>query len=95
VLCPGCYERFMGKASTRAVASLVLSVAGISCTCLPLGVAGMVLGMQELDAIKRGESPEAGKSIAQGGLWIGVVNTALLALVVLGAAAYFFLERRH
>lgn len=85
VLCPTCHGRFMGKASTRAVLSLVLGIIGFNCLFLP-GVVGLVLAIQELGAIDRGEAPEAGRSIATGGKVIGFINLGILVLG-LGAAA--------
>ena len=86
VLCTACHERYAGKASGRAIASLVLGIIGINCGLLP-GLIGLVLAYQELAAIERGESPEAGRSIAVGGKIIGFINLGLLVLAVGIAAA--------
>ncbi len=92
VLCTECHERMGvgGKASRRAVTSLVLGILGLNCGLVP-GVFGLWLAHQELAAIARGEAPVAGRNLARGGQILGYVNLVILvlglaALVVFGAA---------
>lgn len=75
-------------ASGLAIATLVLGIG--AWTILPIlgAVAGAILGWVELNNIKRGESPAAGKTITQIGFWLSVAN---LALSVLGTCAAFAL----
>ncbi len=64
-------------ASQRAIIALSLALAGLFCcgpfTALPAAVVGWI----ELDAINKGQSPPAGKWMAQVGLWGGIVFTIL------------------
>ena len=67
-------------ASGRAIASMVLSLVSIV-SCGPfLSIPGLILGKQELDAIRRGESPIAGEGFAKVGYYAGIVITALSCL---------------
>src|SRR5699024_5280834 len=66
-----------GEPSQLAWAVLVMGIA--SWVILPLigSVIGAILGKMELDKIKKGESPQAGKTITQVGFWLSVVNLVL------------------
>jgi hypothetical protein len=86
--CASCYEReFGGKASSRAVTSLVLALVGLNCLW-PLGIAAIVMGNQEITAIDRGESPPKGRSLAKGAVIIGWVDVGLTALAVVGGIIF-------
>lgn len=65
-----------GGASTRATVSLVLAIASLFC-CAATSIPAMIVGWMEVAAIKRGEAPQAGMTMAQIGLWGGVVMTIL------------------
>lgn len=68
------------SASGKAITAMVLSLVSIV-TCGPfLSIPGLILGKQEIDAIRRGESPVAGEGFAKVGYWVGVVVTALSCL---------------
>ena len=60
-------------ASTRAVASLVLGVLGTALACVfsPFAIA---LGWTELVDIRDGRAPAAGRSLAQVGMILGIVQ---------------------
>lgn len=84
-------------ASSQAVLALVLAIAGLFfCGCVT-AVPAIFVARAELQAIDAGQSSPAGRGIAQAAFWIGVVDTALVALVgiiygilvVLGLAAGF------
>ncbi len=97
VFCQNCFQRSGGggKASGRAVASLVLGILGIQCGLLP-GVVALFLAQQELAAIDRGESPAAGKGLAKGGLILGWISVGLLVAVILvaiGVAVFATIDR--
>lgn len=62
-----------GGASGRATASAILAVVGLLC-CGLAGIVGAVLGWLELQAIKEGKSPAAGQTMAQIGLWLGIIG---------------------
>lgn len=82
--CASCYEReFGGKASSRAVTSLVLALVGLNCLW-PLGIVSIIMAQQEIAAIDRGESPSKGRSLAKGATIIGWIDVGLTALAVVG-----------
>jgi hypothetical protein len=68
-------------ASGRAVASLGLSIGGLLLCCLLASVPGAILGWMEVNAIKEGRSSPKGMTMAQIGLWGGVIVTVLNLLV--------------
>ena len=67
-------------ASGRAIASLVLAIAGFLFCCFFLGVPGAILGWLEINAIKEGRSSPKGLVMAQIGLWGGIGVSVLSAL---------------
>lgn len=82
-------------ASTMAVASLVLGIVGLlgvasgCCCCLSHIVSlcapiAAILGYQERKAIQEGRSPQAGAGMAQAGMILGLVGTALMILYFIG-----------
>jgi len=57
--------------------ALGLAVLALLC-CGPLsGIPASIVGWLELDGIKKGQSPPAGKWMAQAGLWGGIASTVL------------------
>jgi hypothetical protein len=68
-------------ASQRAIIALVLAGLALFC-CGPLsGIPAAIVGWMELDAIKKGQSPAAGKWMAQVGLWGGIAFTILHIII--------------
>src|SRR5258708_881677 len=70
-------------ASTNAIIALV---AGIASYVFCWGIAGIIawiMGRGELKKIDRGESSEAGRSMAKIGMWLGIINVVLTIVVVL------------
>lgn len=66
-----------GGAGQKAVAALILAIVGLLC-CGPFtGIPAAIVGWLELDAIKSGKSPAAGKWMAQVGLWGGIAVTII------------------
>ena len=73
-----------GSASTNAIIALVAGiVAWIFCWGIG-GVVAWIMGKGELSKIDRGESPEAGRSLAKIGMWLGIVNVILSVLFIIG-----------
>lgn len=79
-------------ASGRAVSALILGIlsimANLACCCypfsfvsLPLGIASLVLGKQEMDAIRAGLAQRAGETFAKVGFYLGIAGTVLSALI--------------
>ncbi len=72
--------RGQGSASGRAITAMVLSLVSLV-SCGPfLSVPGLILGKQELDAIRRGEAPIAGEGFAKVGYYAGIIITLLSCL---------------
>ena len=64
-------------ASGRAIAALVLMLLSFF-TCGPLmSIPALILGKQEMDAIKLGQAPRAGETLAKIGFYGGIVVTVL------------------
>lgn len=66
-----------GGASQRAIAALVLTIAGLFCCGALTSIPAAIVGWMEMDAIKKGQSPPAGMWMAQIGLWGGIIVTIL------------------
>ena len=80
-----------GSASTNAIIALV---AGIASFVICWGIAGIVawiMGKGELNKIDRGESPEAGRSMAKIGMWLGIINVLLSILGIIIYALIFII----
>ncbi len=66
-----------GGASGRAIASLVLMILSFV-LCGPLmSIPAIILGKQEMDAIKMGQAPRAGDGLAKAGFYGGIVATVI------------------
>ena len=78
-----------GGASGRAIAALVLSIVALVLCCFgwPFGVAGIVLGKMEMNAIQEGRAPQSGETMAKVGFYLGIAATVISMLFV---ALYFF-----
>ena len=59
-------------ASQKAIAALILAIAGLIC-CGPFtGIPAAIVGWMEMGSIKEGRSPQSGMWMAQVGLWGGI-----------------------
>ncbi|MEP6947281.1 MAG: zinc ribbon domain-containing protein [Acidobacteriota bacterium] len=67
--------------SSRAIIALVLAILSLIC-CGPFsGIPAAIVGWMELGAINQGQSPPAGKWMAQVGLWGGIACTVLHIII--------------
>lgn len=67
--------------SQRAIIALVLAILALIC-CGPFsGIPAAIVGWMELGAINQGQSPPAGKWMAQAGLWGGIASTILHVVI--------------
>jgi len=66
-------------ASGRAIAALVLSIVALITCCfgLPFGIAGIVLGKMEMNAIQEGRAPQSGETMAKVGFYLGIAATVI------------------
>jgi hypothetical protein len=73
----GGYQQSEG-ASGRAIASLVLVLVAFFVGCGPfLSIPALILGKQEMDAIRLGQAPRAGELMAKFGFYGGIAVTLL------------------
>lgn len=64
-------------ASGRAIAALVLMILSFF-TCGPLmSIPAIILGKQEMDAIRTGQASRAGEGLAKAGFYGGIVSTVI------------------
>jgi len=68
--------------SSQATTALVVGIVSFVC-CNIAGPIAWWLGKKELDAIKAGQSPQAGQGLAMAGMILGIVATILMALGIL------------
>lgn len=71
------------KASTSAIWALVLGIASWVVCGILSAIPAWIIGKKELNAIAAGQSSQAGKSMAQVGMWLGIIQ------VILGILAIF------
>ena len=69
-----------GSASTNAIIALVAGILAYVFCPFILGIVAWIMGKGELGKIDRGESPEAGRTLAKIGMWLGIVNVILAIL---------------
>lgn len=74
-----------GGASSNAIVALVCGILSFIFCPVVLAIVAWIMGKKELAAIDRGESPEAGRTLAKIGMWLGIVN---IILSVLGIIIY-------
>ena len=75
-----------GSASSRAIWALILGIAAWVLGCgIFTGIPAWVMGKKEINEIEAGLAPQAGKTMAQIGMWLGIINVILsiLAIIVL------------
>ena len=76
------------QTSTRAIATLILGILSISCLGIFSAIPAIILGLQELKAIKTGAAPAAGDLIAKIGLVLGVIVVTLTVLIILAMLTF-------
>jgi len=72
-------------ASTMATVALVLGLASWVVGGLLTAIPGLIIGMMEMSAIDRGESPAAGRTFAQVGFWASLAHIIFSAFVLIVA----------
>jgi hypothetical protein len=66
-----------GSASSNAIIALVLGILSYIVCPVILAIGAWIMGNNELKAINSGKSPEAGRTLANIGKWLGIVNIIL------------------
>ncbi len=69
-----------GSASTNAIIALVAGILSYVMCPFILGIVAWIMGKGELGKIDRGESSEAGRTLAKIGMWLGIINVILSVL---------------
>lgn len=69
-----------GSAGTNAIIALVAGILSYVFCPFILGIVAWIMGKGELSKIDRGESSEAGRTLAKIGMWLGIVNVILSIL---------------
>ncbi|MDD5361519.1 MAG: DUF4190 domain-containing protein [Ignavibacteria bacterium] len=86
-----------GKASSNAIWALVLGILSWVLCGIFAAIPAWIIGKKEISAIEAGQSDPSGKTMAQIGMWLGIIQVILgilgiivviilLALGVLGSA---------
>lgn len=73
------------KTSTRAIWALILGIAAWVLGCgILTGIPAWIMGKKELNEIEAGLVSPSGKTMAQIGMWLGIINVivSILALIV-------------
>lgn len=73
-----------GKASSNAIWALVLGILSWVACGIFSAIPAWIIGKKEVNAINAGQSDPAGKTMAQVGMWLGIIQVILgiLALIV-------------
>ncbi len=79
-----------GSASSNAIIALVLGILSYIMCPVILAIGAWIMGNNELKAIDSGQSPEAGRSLANIGKWLGIVNIILSVIGLIIVAILFF-----
>ena len=77
-----------GAASTQALTALIVGILGIVSCCFLLSPVAWYIGSQEIRSIREGRSSAEGEVIANVGRLLGMVGTALLALLLIWIVAF-------
>ncbi|MBK8983311.1 MAG: DUF4190 domain-containing protein [Ignavibacteria bacterium] len=80
-----------GGASSNAIFALVLGILSYLLCGLFAAIPAWVLGKKELNEINAGRSPEAGKTLATIGMWLGIINVILSVIAIISIAFLFML----
>ena len=72
----------------KAIAALILGILSLICCGFFTGIPAIIIGKQEMNAIKQGRSNKEGFTLAQVGFILGIVGSALSCL---GALIYIIL----
>ncbi|HJY64355.1 MAG TPA: DUF4190 domain-containing protein [Ignavibacteria bacterium] len=70
-----------GSAGTNSIIALVAGILSWFFCPFILGIVAWIMGKGELGKIDRGESAEAGRTMAKIGMWLGIINVIVCVLV--------------
>jgi len=69
-----------GGASSNSIIALVLGILSYIACGIFASIPAWILGKKELNEINAGRSPEAGRTLANIGMWLGIINVILFIL---------------
>lgn len=72
-----------GGASSNAIIALVLGILSYILCGIFAAIPAWIIGKKEINEINAGRSPEAGKTIATIGMWLGIVNVILSVIAII------------
>ncbi len=78
-----------GGASSNAVIALVLGILSFIACGILAAIPAWIMGRRELNEINAGRSPEAGRTMAKIGMWLGIINIILTVLGLFFVALAF------
>ncbi|MBL7128295.1 MAG: DUF4190 domain-containing protein [Ignavibacteria bacterium] len=88
---PGVNTGASESASTNSIIALVLGILSwVACGILT-AIPAWIMGKSEINKINAGHSPQAGKTMATIGMWLGIVNVILWILVIIFVILYFLI----
>lgn len=73
--------------SGMSIAALICGILSLICCGFVAGIPAIIIGRQELKAIKEGRSRVEGQTLAQVGYILGIIGTVLTCLAALAYAA--------
>ena len=88
----GYNQQSSGKASSGAIWALVLIASWVACGFFA-AVPAWIVGKKEISAIEQGRSDPSGKTMAQIGMWLGIIQVILSILALLVVFGYSFTWR--
>lgn len=77
-----------GSASSNSIIALVLGILSFIACGIFTAIPAWVMGKKELNAINAGRSPEAGKTMAMIGMWLGIISVVLSILGIIVVILY-------
>lgn len=80
-----------GGASSNAIFALVLGILSYIMCGLFAAIPAWIIGRKEINEINAGRSPEAGKTLATIGMWLGIINVILSVLTIIALIFLFTL----
>jgi hypothetical protein len=78
-------------ASTNAIITLILGILSWIACGIIAAIPAWIMGKKEINAIDAGQSSQAGRTLANIGMWLGIINVILsiIALIVVGILVIF------
>jgi hypothetical protein len=76
------------KPSSAAITSLVLGILSFVLCGLFSAIPAWIMGKNEIARIQAGQSPEAGRTLATVGMWLGIIATVLS---IIGLVVFFLM----